>query len=414
MFTSCAKIDGKKVVAVRAVKLYEGFTFSAEYTLLDFFTFSCINCTNNIAKLNTFNYDEVEIIGIHTPKFTFEKNDAHLSAAIKELGIDYQVIQDNEHKLANEYAIKAWPTIVVVDKNAYIVDTYVGEKDIDALELFLNEKFQKREIIQTKERFFNKVYAFQEEDKEKIAVAHSDGVSVYDENGILIKEYLIGPCEGIRYYQDKLYAICKQNVILLCNNTKIISFNNPSDLEFVKDELFVSDASLHQIIVLDANTLKEKRRYGNRFEALRDGKLEEAQLAQPSALASLYDELYFVDAESSSLRYIYKDKVKTLIGEGLFEFGDSHEEPILLQHPTGLCVGKYGDGCGGGRVFIADTFNKKIKVYDRESNAIMNLCVLEEAPYSISKMGCNLYILCKEKIIKFNLSAMKSEVFIEK
>ena len=54
--------------------------------------------------------------------------------------------------------------------------------------------------------------------------------------------------------------------------------------------------------------------------------------------------LWFVDAESSSLRYIESDSVHTAVGEGLFTYGDSDREPMRLQHPQGIACGIIGEG----------------------------------------------------------------------
>ncbi|MCJ7765989.1 MAG: hypothetical protein MUP09_08635, partial [Thiovulaceae bacterium] len=122
--------------------------------------------------------------------------------------------------------------------------------------------------------------------------------------------------------------------------------------------------------------------------------------------------VWFVDAESSSLRKIENEVVSTAIGEGLFTFGDSSEGELLLQHPQSVCAGIIGDGCGGGRLFIADTFNNAVKAYFPDDHSLMTLLEGLNEPGGISKKGCELYIANSNahEIVVFDLSEMKSRV----
>lgn len=97
---------------------------------------------------------------------------------------------------------------------------------------------------------------------------------------------------------------------------------------------------------------------GNGFEGIRDGAPTEAWLAQPSGLAISDGYLYFADSETSAIRIanLQTGFVQTLIGVGLFDFGDRDGvgQAVRLQHPLGVC---YHDGI----LYIADTYNHKIK-----------------------------------------------------
>ena len=70
-----------------------------------------------------------------------------------------------------------------------------------------------------------------------------------------------------------------------------------------------------------------------------------------------------------------------------------------------ICLGQYGDGCGGGRVFIL--FDTEIKVYDCESQAFMQLSLVFKNAKSIDKKACDLFISLKDEEIVFNLSTME-------
>lgn len=144
--------------------------------------------------------------------------------------------------------------------------------------------------------------------------------------------------------------------------------NSPWALLLDGDRLFIAMAGHHQIWTL---SLKEKRLdpfAGNGAERLRDGPHEAASFAQPSGLTSDGKFLYVADPEISAVRKVPMDgqgRVTTLVGTGLFDFGDEDGigKEAKLQHPIGV---QYYDG----KVYVADTYNSKLKVIDLKTNAV--------------------------------------------
>ncbi len=196
-------------------------------------------------------------------------------------------------------------------------------------------------------------------------------------------------------------------------HTVLTSLRAPSALAVFGDMLAVAEAAAHTIAFFDRRTWEKRQVFGNRFEALRDGRLREAQLAQPSGMSMCDDgRLWFVDAESSALRFIdtETDAIHTAVGEGLFTFGDSDAGPVLLQHPQDVACGLSGDGCGGGRLFVADTYNGKIKAYDPQSGRMMTLLAGLDMPAGVAKRGCRLYIAESgaHRIVVFDLPSMEA------
>ncbi|VTS02391.1 thiol-disulfide isomerase-like thioredoxin : NHL repeat containing protein OS=Planctomyces limnophilus (strain ATCC 43296 / DSM 3776 / IFAM 1008 / 290) GN=Plim_4099 PE=4 SV=1: Thioredoxin_8 [Gemmata massiliana] len=153
---------------------------------------------------------------------------------------------------------------------------------------------------------------------------------------------------------------------------KQVGLNSPWDLALDGDKLYIAMAGHHQIWLLD---LKEKSLApyaGNGRETIGDGALRRAMFAQPSGLVSDGKNLFVADSEISALRKVPLDpegKVETLVGRGLFTFGDVDgpgqvaDDPLMmktearLQHALGVT---YADG----KLFVADTYNSKIKVFD--------------------------------------------------
>jgi hypothetical protein len=110
---------------------------------------------------------------------------------------------------------------------------------------------------------------------------------------------------------------------------------------------------------------------GNGAEALVDGPLLEASFNQPSDLTYGYNHVFVADAEASAIRAIAlgeEAKVMTLVGQGLFEFGDidGMGNLVRLQHPTGLTFYE-------GLVYIADSYNHKIKVHNPTTSEVQTL-----------------------------------------
>ena len=137
--------------------------------------------------------------------------------------------------------------------------------------------------------------------------------------------------------------------------------NSPWDLALDGDTLYVASAGNHQLLRLDLATGQVFRFAGTGRESLTDGTLWDAGFNQPSGLALYNRTLFVADPEASAIREVDLEggTVRTLVGQGLFEFGDRDgpAQFALLQHPLGL---SHHDGI----LYIADTYNGKIKTLD--------------------------------------------------
>ncbi len=136
----------------------------------------------------------------------------------------------------------------------------------------------------------------------------------------------------------------------------------------------VAMAGSHQIWLFDPEREIFGPFAGNGMEDHRDGPLREASFAQPSGLALMGRYLFVADSEDSSIRAIdlESQKVETLTGQGLFDFGDRDGTGLQarLQHPMDVCV---GFDQKQPWVYLADTFNNKIKAIELESLAVKTL-----------------------------------------
>lgn len=398
--------------------------------VIDFFTFGCINCMNNLKGMNRL-YERfggaLSVVGVHYGKFAYEKDTLALTQAIERLGISYPVANDVRGTLAEQFALKAWPTMVLVDKKGYIVAEFRGEGQGVAIELALRrlglEPSESGGFVEASSSELNfpeavAVYG------EKIFVANSGGGDVreYTKEGQLLRSFArFARPSALACFDDHLYiadreagTVCRIGLQDEVRSVLLEHLRSPSALLVDAETVTVAEAGAHRITVYDRQTLQLLQTFGNRFEALRDGRGEAAQLAQPMGLARCDDDtVWFVDSESSALRFIKGERVTTAVGEGLFTFGDSDEAPILLQHPQGIACGFVGDGCGGGRLFVSDTYNGKVKAYDPQSERMMTLIEGLNEPTGICKQGCYLYIAetGAHSIVRFDLSAMVLETF---
>ena len=144
---------------------------------------------------------------------------------------------------------------------------------------------------------------------------------------------------------------------------------------------------------MDPESGRLKAFAGSRREQLKDGKLLSAGLNQPSGLTSDGENLYIADSEASAIRSADLDadgRLHTLLGTGLFDFGDvdGRGRKVKLQHPLGVAW-------NAGMIYIADTYNSKIKRLDPESLEVVSLTPGEptlEEPGGLSIAGQYLYI----------------------
>lgn len=111
--------------------------------IIDFWTYSCINCIRTLPYISTWHKtykDEgLVIIGVHTPEFPFEKDLNNVKKAIKDYGIEYPVVQDNEFKTWLAYDNHYWPAKYIIDKNCFIRYTHFGEGQYEETEKVIRQ-----------------------------------------------------------------------------------------------------------------------------------------------------------------------------------------------------------------------------------------------------------------------------------
>ncbi|OGI79096.1 hypothetical protein A3F19_03345 [Candidatus Nomurabacteria bacterium RIFCSPHIGHO2_12_FULL_37_29] len=116
--------------------------------LLDIWTYSCINCQRTIPYLNEWHkkYEDegLVIIGLHTPEFSFEKIQKNVEKAVKDFGIEYPVVLDNDFSTWNAYENRYWPRKYLIDIDGYIVYDHAGEGQYRETEVAIQKALGER------------------------------------------------------------------------------------------------------------------------------------------------------------------------------------------------------------------------------------------------------------------------------
>jgi DNA-binding beta-propeller fold protein YncE len=176
-----------------------------------------------------------------------------------------------------------------------------------------------------------------------------------------------------------------------------IPLNSPWDVLVAGKNLYIAMAGHHQIWVQNLQTPLLSCFAGNSNEEIKDGARSVSSFAQPSGLSYDGKALYVADSESSAIRAMslhVAGPVQSLVGTGLFDFGDVDGvwQKAKLQHPLGVLA-------LNGKLFILDTYNDKIKTLDLETGMCRTFvgggkgdAALFNEPSGISHANGKLYV----------------------
>jgi cytochrome c biogenesis protein CcdA/thiol-disulfide isomerase/thioredoxin len=109
--------------------------------LVDFWTYSCINCLRTLPYITAWNakYKDsgLVVIGVHTPEFPFEKDEANVRKAVKEFGITYPVAMDNDYRIWRNFNNEYWPAHYFIDATGHVRYHHFGEGNYDESEKWI-------------------------------------------------------------------------------------------------------------------------------------------------------------------------------------------------------------------------------------------------------------------------------------
>jgi len=388
--------------------------------LLDFWTYCCINCMHILPDLVYLEHkyrNELVVIGVHAAKFANEREADHIRQAILRYDIEHPVVNDHQFQIWQHYTARSWPTLVVIKPDGYVLGYLSGEGKREILVKVIDElidEAQRAKILDRtplafaleKDRWVNEAFSFPgkveaDEASHRLFIADSNHhrIVIADLAGQVLEIAGSGDIgradgdfatasfnhpQGMALDGDRLYVADTENHLLRKLDLRArtvttiagtgeqareynipgpdtqVALNSPWDLCLLGTALFIAMAGPHQIWVMHLDTGYLEPYAGSAREDIIDDARLQAAMAQPSGITSDGERLFVADSETSAIRAVtlgLHGRVQTLLGEGLFEFGDQDgtgKENVRLQHPLGIVY-------HNGILYVADTYNHKIK-----------------------------------------------------
>ncbi len=368
----------------------------------------------DLARLERKYPKELVVIGVHSAKFENEKDSEAVREAILRHDLEHPVVNDAEFRIFRAYGARGWPHFTLIDPAGDIVGHASGEGNYEVFVSAIDATLKKFEgkinrepikwaLEKDKEkpsalRYPGKILATA--DRLYIADTKHHRVLVTDHAGKVL-ETVGGKEEGFkdggfaeaRFDEPQGMAI-RGSVLYVCDRenhairavdlasrrvstvagtgkqsyeraagpARQTGINSPWDLALDGDRLFIAMAGAHQIWVMDLARNTVGPFSGTGRETLTDGPHDKANFSQPSGLSIGKGKLYVADSEVSGVRELDLDpkgKARTIVGTGLFDFGDKDGtgDAVRLQHVLAVLWHE-------GKLYVADAYNHKIKVCD--------------------------------------------------
>ena len=342
--------------------------------LLDFWTFCCVNCLHVIEELRALEEryaDVLVVVGVHSPKFPHEADHAALAAAVERYELHHAVLDDPELSMWQQYAVRAWPTLVVIDPEGYVVSVAAGEGHAEALDRLVAELVAEHEARGTLHRgdgpyvpppppttalrfpggvtgtptgtllvadsghhSLVELAADGETVLRRIGSGergHADGgpaeASFAEPQGltllppavaarvgydVVVADTVDHLLRGVRLADGEVTTVVDLPAALAAADASTVTgpvpgVPSPWDVAWWEDRLVVAAAGVHLLLGVEPSTGATAVLAGTTVEGLRDGPALDAWLAQPSGLAATSDRLWIADAETSALRWLERD-----------------------------------------------------------------------------------------------------------
>ncbi|MGP3773045.1 NHL domain-containing thioredoxin family protein [Streptomyces sp. SDT5-1] len=413
--------------------------------ILDFWTFCCINCLHvldELRELEERHRDTVVIVGVHSPKFVHEAEHGAVVDAVERYGVEHPVLDDPELATWKQYAVRAWPTLVVVDPEGYVVAQHAGEGHAHAIERLVEELEEEHgakgtlrrgdgpyvapEPVATDLRFPGKAvvlpsgnFLVSDTTRHQLVELEGDGETVVRRIGSGERGFgadSFNEPQGLALLDDRTVVVADtvnhalravdlpSGAVSTLAGTgrqwwqgaptsgpaRDVDLSSPWDVAVFGGTVWIAMAGVHQLWTYDPEAGTVAVAAGTTNEGLVDGPGDEAWFAQPSGLAATEDRLWVADSETSALRYVDVDGVvHTAVGTGLFDFGhrDGDAEQALLQHPLGVTV------LPDGSVAVSDTYNHALRRYDPATGQVSTLATDLREPSDAVVVGDDVVVV---------------------
>lgn len=212
-------------------------SLKGKVVLVDFWTYSCINCIRTIPHLNDW-YQRYAgkgfmIVGVHSPEFEFEKNYDNVKTAVQKFGIKFPIILDSNHDTWNAYGNQYWPRDYLIDSQGYIRHDHIGEGDYNTTENVIQSLLAERAALGgLKEISFNTAKATTNNPRSLAYVDLTKQITPEIYLGYSFARAPLGNPQGFQPDQTISYSISPSisfdpNIIYLDGQWK----NNPDNVE---------------------------------------------------------------------------------------------------------------------------------------------------------------------------------------
>ncbi|HET6603915.1 MAG TPA: redoxin domain-containing protein [Xanthomonadaceae bacterium] len=374
----------------------------------------CHNLLKDLQSLQNRHADGFAALAVHTPKFEAERDGKRVLKAVNRLGVRIPVASDPAFLTWQHYGVEGWPTLVLIDPAGQVRHTLRGEVPRASIEAAITQLLQEADeatrsydaapsALRPEPRMALAFPSGLVADDTHLYVADSGHHRILECNheGRVLRQFgsanpnfldghaaeagLESP-RGLSLWKDALFVADTGNhavrrVRLLdgdvetlvgsgerglpqagpIRDPRAVALDQPWDVACAYDRLYIALAGNQQIWEYDLGRRRIRCVAGSGRLALGDGVAEEADCAQPAGLALIQQTLYFTDSAASAVRSIQLTErhVQTLVGHGLFDFGDSDgpRSAALLQYPTGLALDTRAP-----ILWIADSYNNQLRM----------------------------------------------------
>ncbi|MFJ9807514.1 NHL domain-containing thioredoxin family protein [Streptomyces sp. NPDC101158] len=410
--------------------------------LLDFWTFCCINCLHvldELRELEEKHRDTLVIVGVHSPKFVHEAEHQAVVDAVERYEVHHPVLDDPELATWKQYAVRAWPTLVVIDPEGYIVAQHAGEGHANALRTLVEELEAEHEAkgtlrrgdgpyvapepVASDLRFPGKTvllpsgnFLVSDTTRHQLVELATDGETVVRRIGAdgefrepqglaLLPDGTVVVADTVNHALKRLDPATGTIERIAGTGRQWwqgsptsgpaleVDLSSPWDVAWWQGKVWIAMAGVHQIWTYDPETRTVEVAAGTTNEGLVDGPAAEAWFAQPSGLAATADRLWIADSETSALRFVETEGdgyvVRTAVGTGLFDFGhrDGAADQALFQHPLGVTA------LPDGSVAVSDTYNHALRRFDPASGEVTTLATDLREPSDAVVVGEDVVVV---------------------
>ena len=393
---------------------------------------NCMHVIPDLKRLEEQYPDEFVVIGVHSAKFENEAETENIRSVIARYDLEHPVVNDRDFVVWRTWGVQAWPTLVLIDPDGNIVGGHSGEGIYPIFQPVIDslvEEFDRRgridrtplDLVLEKDALPASVLSFPgkvladsagrrlfvaDTNHHRVLVTDLDTGEVLEVAGSGLADFADGAFSAAAFDQPQGMALGADGRVLYVADTGNhsiraldlvsrtvstiigtgrqasiyppqpgaapgVELSSPWDLARSGDALFIAMAGSHQIWSLDLSSGVATWFAGNGRESTANGPRLSAELAQPSGVIVLSDgRVVFADSESSSIRYADPgvDGVTGVLAgsdANLFDFGDVDGvgTAARLQHPLGVEFAQ-------GVIWVADTYNSKIKRLDPDSAEI--------------------------------------------